>query len=124
MDSVKHAAVCDQAVLRRLPFVGHLIVLSGRRGDLFEVIWSDDRMNRVMRARAAATGLSMAQVEADEVAAISMGRMIDPDEIADMVVFICSNSGRSISGQSLGVRGNTENPEIATRNDPMTAGRR
>lgn len=67
-----------------------------------------DRMNRVMQARAKATGLSLAQVEAEEVAAISMGRMIDPDEIADMVVFICSNSGRSISGQSLGVCGNTE----------------
>jgi NAD(P)-dependent dehydrogenase (short-subunit alcohol dehydrogenase family) len=67
-----------------------------------------DRMNRVMQARAAATGLNLAQVEAEEVAAISMGRMIDPDEIADMVAFICSNSGRSISGQSLGVCGNTE----------------
>lgn len=67
-----------------------------------------DRMARVMQARAAATGLSLAQVEAEEVAAISMGRMIDPDEIADMVAFICSDSGRSISGQSLGVCGNTE----------------
>lgn len=67
-----------------------------------------DRMDRVMKARVQATGLSIAQVEAEETAAMSLGRMIEPKEIADMIAFICSDSGASISGQSIGVCGNTE----------------
>lgn len=67
-----------------------------------------DRMDRVMRARAEATGMSLQDVEAEETAAISLGRMIDPKEIANMITFICSDMGASISGQSIGVCGNTE----------------
>ncbi|MET2830970.1 SDR family oxidoreductase [Mesorhizobium shangrilense] len=67
-----------------------------------------DRMGRVMKARSEATGLSLAQVEAEETAAISLGRMIEPQEIADMIAFICSDRGSAISGQSIGVCGNTE----------------
>jgi NAD(P)-dependent dehydrogenase (short-subunit alcohol dehydrogenase family) len=67
-----------------------------------------DRMDRVMRARAEATGLSLAEVESEETAAISLGRMINPEEIADMITFISSDLGVSISGQSIGVCGNTE----------------
>ncbi len=67
-----------------------------------------DRMERVMTARAQATGMSMSDVEAEETAAISLGRMIEPHEIAEMIAFICSDHGASISGQSIGVCGNTE----------------
>jgi len=67
-----------------------------------------DRMDRVMRARAEKTGRPLAEIEAEEVSAISLGRMIDPDEIADLVLYLGSPSGRSISGQSLGLCGNTE----------------
>lgn len=67
-----------------------------------------DRMERVMKARAVATGLSMDDVEAEETAAISLGRMIEPSEIADMIAFISSDQGAAISGQSIGVCGNTE----------------
>jgi len=67
-----------------------------------------ERMARVMKARAEATGMSLQEVEAEETAAISLGRMIDPKEIADMITFICSDTGASISGQSIGICGNTE----------------
>ncbi len=67
-----------------------------------------DRMVRVMKARVEATGMSRQDVEAEETAAISLGRMIDPQEIANMITFICSDMGASISGQSIGVCGNTE----------------
>lgn len=67
-----------------------------------------ERMDRVMQARAKATGLPLSQVEAEEVANISLGRMIEPEEIADLILFACAETGRSISGQSLGVCGNTE----------------
>ncbi|TJW38917.1 MAG: SDR family oxidoreductase, partial [Mesorhizobium sp.] len=61
-----------------------------------------------MSARAELTGRGLAEIEAEEVATISLGRMIEPEEIADLAVFVASDAGRSISGQSLGVCGNTE----------------
>lgn len=67
-----------------------------------------ERMERVMKARAETSGLSLAQVEAEETGAMSLGRMIEPKEIADMITFICSDLGASISGQSIGICGNTE----------------
>jgi len=67
-----------------------------------------DRMDRVMKARADATGMSLQDVKLEETAAISLGRMIDPKEIADMITFVCSDLGISISGQSIGICGNTE----------------
>ncbi|OYU20298.1 MAG: 3-oxoacyl-[acyl-carrier-protein] reductase [Rhodobacteraceae bacterium PARR1] len=67
-----------------------------------------DRINRVMAARAASTGKTIAEIEREEVASMSMGRLIEPEEIATMIAFVASDAGRSISGQSLGVDGNTE----------------
>lgn len=67
-----------------------------------------DRMDRVMQARADAAGLSLEQVKAEETAVMSLGRMIDPQEIADIITYLSSDAGRSISGQSIGICGNTE----------------
>jgi NAD(P)-dependent dehydrogenase (short-subunit alcohol dehydrogenase family) len=67
-----------------------------------------ERMQRVMRAKADATGMPLADVEAEETACMSLGRMIEPTEIADMIVFLASASGSAISGQSIGVCGNAE----------------
>ena len=66
------------------------------------------RMDRVLRDKAKTLGVDLAAVEAAEIKNVSMKRMIDPQEIADLVVFLCSEKGRSISGQSLGVCGNLE----------------
>ncbi|MDK1494224.1 SDR family oxidoreductase [Sinorhizobium sp. 7-81] len=67
-----------------------------------------DRMNRVIAERAKLLGISEEAAWADELKNISMHKMIDPEEIADLIAFVCSPSGRSISGQSLGICGNTE----------------
>lgn len=67
-----------------------------------------ERMDRVFREKSERTGISVAELRADEIKNISLRTMIDPQEIADLIVFICSDSGRSISGQSLGICGNTE----------------
>ncbi len=69
---------------------------------------SGDRMNRVIAERAKLLGISEEAAWADELKNISMHKMIDPEEIADLIAFVCSPSGRSISGQSLGICGNTE----------------
>lgn len=67
-----------------------------------------DRMDRVMQARADITGMTLEEVMAEETATMSLGRLIDPREVASMIAFISSDIGRSISGQSIGVCGNTE----------------
>jgi len=67
-----------------------------------------ERMERVLRDRAAQRGVDIAHVRAEEIQSVSLRTMIDPQEIADLIVFICSDKGRSISGQSLGICGNME----------------
>lgn len=66
-----------------------------------------DRMRRVIEAKAAATGQSFDEVARQELALVSLGRMIPPEHIANMILFICSDAGINVSGQSLGVDGNT-----------------
>ena len=66
------------------------------------------RMDRVLSDKALTLGLELEAVAADEIKNVSMKRMIEPQEVADLIVFICSDKGRSISGQSLGVCGNLE----------------
>ena len=67
-----------------------------------------ERMERVLKDRAERRGVSIEEIRAEEVGTISLRRMIEPEEIADMIVFVCSDKGRSISGQSLSVCGNME----------------
>jgi NAD(P)-dependent dehydrogenase (short-subunit alcohol dehydrogenase family) len=67
-----------------------------------------ERMERVLRDRADRLGVGIDVVREEEIRNISMRKMIEPQEIAGLIVFLCSDQGRSISGQSLGVCGNTE----------------
>ena len=67
-----------------------------------------DRMSRVIAAQADADGKDRQEVEAMYLAGVSMARFVDPQEIADMVVYLCSDHARSISGQVIGVDGHTE----------------
>lgn len=66
------------------------------------------RMDRVLADKAAATGITRDRAQAEEVANVSMRRMVAADEIAGVVAFLASLAGRSISGQSIGVCGNFE----------------
>ena len=67
-----------------------------------------ERMDKIFREKAKILNEDIASVRNNETKNVSMKRMIDPEEVAELIVFLCSNSGRSISGQSLGVCGNTE----------------
>jgi NAD(P)-dependent dehydrogenase (short-subunit alcohol dehydrogenase family) len=66
------------------------------------------RMDRVIRDRAEQTGVSVPEMEKQYLDRISLRRMTDPEDVAAMVVFLVSEAGRNISGQSLGVDGNVE----------------
>ena len=66
------------------------------------------RMNGVIRARAAQTGISTEDCERQYLSRISLRRMVDPDDVAAMVLFLASRGGANTSGQSIGVDGNLE----------------
>lgn len=66
------------------------------------------RMEKVIRDRAQATGVAFETMEKQYLDRISLRRMTGPEDVAAMVVFLVSEAGRNISGQSLGVDGNVE----------------
>lgn len=67
-----------------------------------------DRMDRVIAAHAKSEGLTEEHVREMYVAGVSMAKFVDADEIASMIVYLCSDLGRSISGQVIAIDGNTE----------------
>jgi NAD(P)-dependent dehydrogenase (short-subunit alcohol dehydrogenase family) len=66
------------------------------------------RMTGVIRDRAAQVGISYGEMEARYLEKVSLRRMVSPQDVADMVLFLLSPAGKNISGQSLGVDGNVE----------------
>lgn len=67
-----------------------------------------DRMERVVAGHAAADGISPDEVRRMYSLSVSMQCWVDPEEIADLIVFLCSDYGRHISGQIIAVDGHTE----------------
>lgn len=67
-----------------------------------------DRMERVIHAHAEAEDISPDEVRRLYAIGTSMQCYVDPEEIADMICFLCSDYGRHISGQIIGVDGHTE----------------
>jgi NAD(P)-dependent dehydrogenase (short-subunit alcohol dehydrogenase family) len=66
------------------------------------------RIERVIRDRAAAAGLSYEDMEAQYLKQVSLRRMVEPEDIAAMALFLCSPAGGNISGQAISVCGNVE----------------
>src|SRR5215831_9638410 len=67
-----------------------------------------ERITRVLAARAQAQGLAYKEMERQYLDRVSLRRMVSANDVAAMVLFLCSPAGRNISGQSLGVCGNME----------------
>jgi NAD(P)-dependent dehydrogenase (short-subunit alcohol dehydrogenase family) len=68
----------------------------------------NDRGHALVANRASERGISIEQAEAEKLQYISMRTRIAPDEIADTCLFLASPGGRHISGQMIGVCGNSE----------------
>jgi NAD(P)-dependent dehydrogenase (short-subunit alcohol dehydrogenase family) len=66
------------------------------------------RMDKVIAERAKATGISFEEMQARYLEKISLRRMVSPQDVASMALFLCSPAGRNISGQALSVCGNVE----------------
>lgn len=63
------------------------------------------RIAQIIQTTAAKTGRSEADVEADMVAAIPMGRFAQPEETAAAIAFLCSPAASYITGINLPVDG-------------------
>jgi NAD(P)-dependent dehydrogenase (short-subunit alcohol dehydrogenase family) len=67
-----------------------------------------ERINRVIAAKAKARGVSFEAMYEEYTRSASMRRMISPQDIANMILYLCSDAGRLVSGQVIGVDGNIE----------------
>jgi len=67
-----------------------------------------ERMRNVIEREAAARGGSSEEVTLEYVGGQSIARWVQPDEIADMCVFLTSDAARMVTGQAIAVDGHTE----------------
>lgn len=66
------------------------------------------RMERVLEKEAAAKGVSVDEMRAFYAEGTSLRTWVTADEIADAALFLTSDAGKRISGQTLAVDGHTE----------------
>ena len=66
-----------------------------------------ERIRRVFADKGRARGVPAAQVEAEALAGVSLGAMVTPQQIADQILFLASERGRTITGQAISVCGDT-----------------
>lgn len=66
------------------------------------------RIEKVIAARAETLGISYQEMEKQYLDKVSLRRMVTAQDVANMVMFLCSPLGRNISGQAIGVCGNVE----------------
>ena len=67
-----------------------------------------ERMENVIKARAAATGVSVDRMRDTYLQKISLRRMVTADDVAATALFLCSPAARNITGQAISVDGNVE----------------
>jgi len=66
------------------------------------------RMDKVIQARADSEAVSFEEMRETYLKNISLRRMVKPEDIASMALFLCSPAGGNISGQAISVCGNVE----------------
>lgn len=68
----------------------------------------NERMRGIIARIAQQEGRTAEEVEREALSFVSMRSKIQPEEIADMVLFLCSDAARHVSGQLIGIDGNIE----------------
>jgi NAD(P)-dependent dehydrogenase (short-subunit alcohol dehydrogenase family) len=71
-------------------------------------IVAGERIDRVMENKAKARGITPAEMLKEALSVVSMRTTVTPQQIADAIVFICSERGRTVSGQAISVCGDTQ----------------
>jgi NAD(P)-dependent dehydrogenase (short-subunit alcohol dehydrogenase family) len=72
---------------------------------------SGERIQRVFADRAKTRGVSFEEMEQIVLRAVSLKTMVDPEEIAALVLYLCAPTGRAITGQTLSICGGLEYTE-------------
>ena len=67
-----------------------------------------DRQRRVLEAKAQRQGRSFEEVEASAFSHTSLKEYVQPEQIADQIMFLTSPRGRTISGQAVSVCGDCQ----------------
>lgn len=67
-----------------------------------------ERINRVIRDRAAAEGMSENQTRDEMASNTTLRTFIPPAHIAGMILYLCSDAGGTITGQAMSVDGGLE----------------
>ncbi|MGH3579537.1 MAG: SDR family oxidoreductase [Mycobacterium sp.] len=70
-----------------------------------------ERINRIIRDKAAALDIEPSEYERRLLRYISLRTMVEPEDIAAMALFLASDAGARITGQLIGVDGNVEYEE-------------
>jgi NAD(P)-dependent dehydrogenase (short-subunit alcohol dehydrogenase family) len=63
------------------------------------------RIDEVIRRRADEMGRPFEEVEQEYIAPIALQRMVDEEDIAAMTLFLCSEEGRNITGETITISG-------------------
>ena len=71
-----------------------------------------DRINRVIQGEADARGVDFDVVARERVGSQSISRFVEPDEIADMCLFLGSPAAKMVNGQVIAVDGHLETMHI------------
>lgn len=66
------------------------------------------RIDRVIRARAEQEGVSFEAMRDRYLQKVSLRRMVSPDDVAAMCLFLAAPGGANVSGQAISVCGNVE----------------
>jgi NAD(P)-dependent dehydrogenase (short-subunit alcohol dehydrogenase family) len=67
-----------------------------------------DRQRRVLEAKAQQRGISYVEMERTAFAYTSIKDYITPEQLADQILFLCSQRGRTISGQAISICGDMQ----------------
>ncbi|MEN6323237.1 MAG: SDR family oxidoreductase [Proteiniphilum sp.] len=64
-----------------------------------------DRVTQLMKVRAEAEGISVEEYEQKAIEAFPHKRYMDPQELGDMVAYLCSDQARSLNGTTIQIDG-------------------
>ena len=67
-----------------------------------------ERLERVIRLESEQRGITCEQLREDWTRGCSLRTFVAPEDVAAMILFLCSEQGARISGQTIGVDGHTE----------------
>lgn len=71
-------------------------------------IVAGDRLDRIIEAKASATGVDRDTMRKNLLSQVSLRKSVSAEDVAHQILFLCSAAGASISGQSISVCGNVE----------------